>query len=91
MNYNQFLENYKPIKNHLVEGAALNGTMFETYGEEFAHIRDLVAQGQSKRIWTYVAEGDSEIIMAGVRFVNRLGYIVTEKESESDEEFVELM
>lgn len=90
MTYEQFVERYKPVQNHLVEGSPFNETMFETFGEEFAHLRDLIAQGQSKRIWTYVCEGNSEMIMAGLKFVNRVGYFVTEKEWENDDVFVDL-
>lgn len=90
MTYEQFVKNYKPVKNHLVEGGAFNGTMFETYGEEFGYLRDLIAEGKGNRIWTYVCEGNSEMIIPGLRFVNRVGYFVTENDLQNDNEFVKL-
>lgn len=88
MNYEQFVENYEPIKNHLSEGGAFNGTMFETYGNEMDLVKEVLAQAGNKRIWTYVGEGNNEMIVPGLRFVNRLGYFITQEEWEDENDFV---
>lgn len=90
MTYEEFVAKYKPVQNHLVEGSAFNGTMFETLGEEYDYLRELLVQGQQKRIWTYVCEGNFEMIVSGLWLVNRVGYFVTEKESENNNEFIKL-
>lgn len=90
MNYEEFVDKYKPIKNTFTEGSAFDDTMFETYGNEYEFIKNLIDEGQGQKIWTYVCEGDSEVIVAGWHFVNRMGYFVTEELWETDDEFVEL-
>lgn len=90
MNYQEFVATYRPIQNHLCEGSPLGGTMFETYGDEMDFVKEVLAQAGNKRIWTYVSEGNSEMIVAGLRFVNRLGYIITEEEWDDDWEAIDL-
>lgn len=90
MTYEEFVTNYKPIKNNFTEGSAFNETMFETYGDEYEFVKNLINERLGQRIWTYVCEGDSEVILAGFHFVNRVGYFVTEEWWETDDEFVEL-
>lgn len=73
----KFYEEYKPIKNHLLpDGAPFGDCMFETFGEEFEHVR----KQKAEHVWTIV-EGDEDttFISAGFHWVNRIGYIITEK------------
>lgn len=49
------------------------GSMFETYGKDFEYVRSL----DERYVWTYLS-GDGDCIVNGLRFVNRLGYYVTE-------------
>lgn len=73
-----FLAIFQPIKNHLNPNAAFDfgegGTMFETYGEELAHVQSQPAA----RIWTLVEGDDGLELTSGFHFVNRLGYIITQ-------------
>jgi hypothetical protein len=70
-------DNYKPIKNHLVKDAPWDGCMFETYGPENEFIRN---QDQH-HVWTLIDsdESDNPIIVEGYHFVNRIGYFITKR------------
>lgn len=80
MTYEEWVEKYKPIQNHLRAGASFEGTLFETYGDELDFVR---GQHYSK-IWTYVDDGEFASITEGYRLVNRMGYFVTEKPHRGD-------
>lgn len=67
--YEQWVEIYKPIANHLVPNAPFSGTMFETYGAE----REFVREQDPRYIWTLYDNGS---IGAGWHFVNRSGYFI---------------
>jgi len=66
------------------------GCMYETYGEEMAYIKE-VAQKHPRRIWTILdGESDTLVISAGLHYVNRLGYIITQNEwSDPNEEYID--
>jgi len=53
--------------------------MYETYGDEVQYVFDLAKK--SNRVWTII-EGDDDTLFysSGFHYVNRLGFIVTEKE-----------
>lgn len=73
--YEQFEEQYKPIKNPLVEDSPYNGCMFETYGVELAHVREQ----DIKNIWTLIeGENDNWYIIPGYSIVDRFGYFICE-------------
>lgn len=80
-----FDELYKPIQNHIDPNASWSGTLFETYGEEEAYVREQ-AQKNPKKVWTLLDGDDDMYIVAGFHFVNRVGYIITENEWETGEE-----
>ena len=62
---------------------SFGGCMYETFGEELEYVK----QQPNKRIWTIVdGDGDDLIIIAGFHFVNRLGYLITDKEWEDENE-----
>jgi hypothetical protein len=69
-------EKFKPKDNHLTG----QGKMYETYGEEYDYIKSL----DPKYVWTYVDGDMSSFIVAGIAFVNRLGYYVCEVPWEDD-------
>lgn len=78
----QFWDQFKPVKNHLVGNASYDGHMFETYGQEYEFITE-----QNKTnpltVWTLLDGEDSAcVISEGWHFVNRLGYFVTEVPAE---------
>lgn len=74
----KWLETYKPITNHLNNdsGWIINekAIMFETYGDEF----DFVKSQPDNHVWTWVDGDEGTAIVAGMAFVNRIGYFVTE-------------
>ena len=84
-----FYEEYKPVKNHLDDNSAFGGCLYETYGDEVSYIQKL--NTESNKVWTII-EGDDDAMtyLAGYHVVNRLGFLVTEKEWITGDEFVEI-
>ena len=85
MDFDEFVETYKPITNHIDKNASFDGLMFETYGDEY----EFVKQSNEKHIWMY-GDGDDggSYIWNGFHYVNRLGYFITEVPAPSEEECV---
>jgi len=80
--FEDFIQKYKPIKNHLNEDRGYNGYAFETFGEEL----DYICKFNVKQVWTIVSEDNEETyILAGYHYVNRLSYILTEIEWENED------
>ena len=80
MSFDEWLEKYKPITNHIDPNASFqnesgSGIMFETYGDEVEFVK---AQDEN-RIWTY-GDGDDGggYVWNGWHYINRLGYFITE-------------
>lgn len=75
MDYDDFVQTYKPIKNHIETNASFDGYMFETYGDEY----EFVKSQSPANIWMY-GDGDDggSYIWSGWGFVNRIGYFITE-------------
>ena len=75
MDFDDFVETYKPITNHIDINASFDGLMFETYGDEY----EFVKQANEKHIWMY-GDGDDggSYVWSGWGFVNRIGYFITE-------------
>lgn len=75
MDYDEWVDTYKPITNHIDTNASFDGLMFETYGEEVEFVK---AQDEN-RIWMY-GDGDDggSYLWSGWGFVNRIGYFITE-------------
>lgn len=81
MTYFEWIEKFKPVKNHLNENASMDGMMFETFGDEL----DFVRSRRNSRIWTIMTGDEDEwLICDGYHIVNRIGYLVTEESSEGD-------
>lgn len=75
MEYDEFIEKFKPQKNHVDNNASFNGMMYETYGAEFEFIK---SQPESN-VWTILDGDNGQLVVAsGFHHVNRIGYIVTE-------------
>ena len=81
MTYDYWVDNFKPIKNHLVKYDQLT---FETYGEEV----EFVQKADNKYIWTEVDGDSGTYIVAGYHFVNRIHYYITE--NPWDDEYTEV-
>ena len=75
MDFDEWVETYKPISNHIDTNASFDGLMFETYGDEV----EFVKSANPDCIWTY-GDGDDggSYIWNGWHFVNRIGYFITE-------------
>jgi len=76
MAHDDWLEAYRPVSNALAKSAPFDGLMFETFGPELAHVRDIPAD----RVWTLVGGDDDTLyVLSGFHFVNRLGYFIAEQ------------
>lgn len=84
--YTQWVEEYKPIKNAGRPHAPLNGTMFDTFGVENVIVRNQPLSN----VWTWISGDDTEHIVSGYHFVNRLGYFITEKPWDDAQIIVEI-
>ena len=75
MDFDEWVEAYKPISNQIDTNASFGGLMFETYGEEYEFVK---AQDEN-RIWMY-GDGDDGggYLWSGWGFINRIGYFITE-------------
>ena len=69
--WDKWAEKYKPIPNKFSKH---NELMYETFGEELEFIKTV----NNAHVWTWVQGDMSDLIVAGISFVNRLGYYVTE-------------
>jgi hypothetical protein len=80
LTFDEWLDTYKPITNHLDSNASFqnedgSGIMFETYGDEV----DFVKSMNPNKIWMYGSGDDGgTYIWSGWGFVNRLGYFITD-------------
>lgn len=84
--FEEWLEAFRPVRNHFHEDAPLGGFMFETFGEELAYVNNWPAD----RIWTFVSGDGGEYIISGAHFVNRLGYLLTSVSVPKEVESVEV-
>ena len=75
MDFDEWVDTYKPIPNNIVEDSSFDGTMFETYGDEVAFVK----KADPAYIWMY-GDGDDggTYIWNGWHIVNRIGYFITE-------------
>lgn len=73
LNWQQFSEEYSPIKNTFVKDAPCDGYLFED--------RDTIKNVPSNTIWTLIDNNDGSemFITNGLRIINSLGYLVTRK------------
>ena len=79
--WDQWENKFKPIKNHLSKDP--DEKMFETYGEEV----EFVQKADNKYIWTYLQGDESDLLVAGYHYVNRLGYYITELPWENEDDY----
>lgn len=73
ISYDEWLNNYSPIKNHIDDTACFDGIKFETYGTELKIVRS----EDASKIWTLVDEDGRQMIVSGYVHVNRLGHFIT--------------
>ena len=73
LTFDDWIEKYNPIKNHLVDHGSFDGCAFETYDEEL----EFVQSQNPYNIWTLVCAEDSYYIVPGFRWVNRENYLIS--------------
>lgn len=83
----QFWEQFKPIKNHIVATSCYDGHMFETYGQEYEFIKEQL-KVNPLTVWTLLDSENSSFISEGWHYVNRLGYFVTEVPAEANLQYL---
>jgi hypothetical protein len=81
--WSKWEEKFKPIKNHFRDPQHQE-IIFETYGEEWEFIK---AQ-DPRHVWTNIQGDMSDLVVAGVAYVNRLHYYVTEVPWENEDDYV---
>jgi len=76
----EFDDRYSLRINHLNPNASWTygdgpGCLFETYGEEFAFVK----QQDPSTVWTLVdgCANDDQYLISGLHLVNRIGYLVS--------------
>ena len=98
----EFWGKYKPIINHLDDNASWNGCMYETYGDERQYCFDLaekenrvwtIIETSGVEFDPDEEEDDDEVydpmcvtIISGFHWINRMGFLITEKAYEEDTE-----
>lgn len=76
----EFYERFEPLKNHIEKNASFDGCMYETYDEEYEYIVDQHCNNKNVQVWTIVTgEDDSMFYETGIRRVNRVGFLITNK------------
>ena len=75
--YDGWVETFKPIKNHLVKYDQLT---FETYDEEYEFVKSV----NPNCVWTEVDGDEGTYIVAGLHWVNRIHYYITENPWEDE-------
>ncbi|HEY4062281.1 MAG TPA: hypothetical protein VGM30_10295 [Puia sp.] len=87
LTWTEFEEKFSPQRNHLVESAAFNDFMYETYGQELEYVE----KQDPLSIWT-VLDGDGSVpsVVSGFHFINRLGYIIAEVPRTPEEDVQEI-
>lgn len=74
MTFDEFLKDFVPTYNFYRKDAPFDGTMFETFGTEYEHVKN-----NPEYAWTIVDNEGEYYLLPGIRIVNRIGYFVTEK------------
>ena len=84
MKFKQWKKKYQPLKNPIASQSPFDGYMFETFGEELKFVNDMLTN--KKQLWTLVqGDDDTELLIAGIHIVNRLGFFITNKKSLDNE------
>ena len=83
INWDEFEEFFKPKANHILgeDEAPCNGWMYETFGDEMAHVLSVYRDPDpavSDTVWTVTEADGIWEIAPGLHYVNRMGYVITE-------------
>lgn len=82
MTTDDFINKFKPVKNHIDDNASFDGCMLETYGDELEYVRNKL-QSDPLKIWTVLDCDGESVIANGYHYVNRVGYLITEIDADS--------
>jgi hypothetical protein len=75
-----FFEKYTCEDNPNTEEGSFGNCFFDTYGPDIVYVVN-TAITSPKRIWTIIDDNDGWYgIVAGYRYINRQGYLITEQE-----------
>ena len=75
IDYDTWVETYKPIENTITPNGSHDNFMFETFGADVEFLKSL--KKPNIFYWTLIAEGDESSIINGISWINRIGYFVT--------------
>lgn len=78
MTYEQWIDKFKPIQNHITPDSSFGGEMFETYGDDLEYVLQVARKTNGLLVWTYIDGDGGTYIVEGYRLVNRIGYFVTQ-------------
>jgi hypothetical protein len=79
ISWNEWEKTYRPIRNPLATDPGFWGFMFDTLYNETEAMK-LIAESQHN-VWTLVDNNPNSVyldIVSGARYINRMGYFVTE-------------
>ena len=83
--YDDFLEKYHPIKNHLDENAGYDGFMFDTFDEQLHYILQTNTHSP-QNIWTLIeGENNDMWLSPGYHYIDRFGFIITKEPVDRNE------
>jgi len=80
--YDEWFDKFKPIKIDDSESRSFDGCFLETYGED----KKTLAKYPDNRVWTLLDCEGKQYVVAGWRYVDRVGYFVTEVPFTSEDE-----
>ena len=77
ISWEEFVAEFKPLKNDVSNTDTYDGYMFETYGADYMAVKTMFALDKNK-VWTLLSEDNTTWISSGLHWVNRMGYFLTE-------------
>ena len=83
----EFYEKFNLCKNKINKDAPFDGCMFETFGDEINFVLK-VKNSNPLKIWTITDTEDKLYYESGYHIVNRLGYLITEEETENNIDYI---
>lgn len=73
ISYEKFVDDFSPTINTFDEDRGYNGTLFETFGPEWEHVKIQ----KENHIWTLIdGENNNSWIIPGFHIVDRIGYFI---------------
>lgn len=74
MSYDDWFDQFQPIKNMFDDNASFDGCMFETYDRELEHVK----KADPANVWTLVEAEGGIYLSNGFHYVNRIGYFISQ-------------